>query len=472
MILSWNVRGFNDPLHIKEVSHLVNMYNVPIVGLYKTKLRKSLEVVNHAMFHQQWSYVTTYGSNGIGRMKVCWDTRRCNLTIVSQGNQWIHVWVEIFEEPKQFFLTFVYGSIDSAERMDLWNFLLATGSMTQPWGILGDFNAVRSQEERVGGREKWRESDNVLNRVLYSLGMDDLRGVGCSFTWSNRRSPPIVAKLDRVVINKEWIEAFRLSEAHFLAPTTSDHSPCLLRLSPSKRKAGAFKFFDFWRSHPGYGEALARGWSMEYTSLHMFRLCCRLKDLKCELKSLNRNHLSDISNRVDRARIELEALQMESLLGKPNIEEEKSAMAKFNKLARMEESFYKQKARATWLKLGDRNTSYFHSEVNRRANWNAITLLELPNGERITEQESIREEVVKHFQTILTRKDGGCQEVSVVGKLLKCSIASDHHAVLTQEVTSREIKETIFSMPSEKARARMVLLLSFINLHGAHLGLM
>ncbi|KAI4385947.1 hypothetical protein MLD38_003931 [Melastoma candidum] len=283
------------------------------------------------------------------------------------------------------------------------------------------------------------------------LGMDDLRGVGCHFTWSNRRSPPIVAKLDRIVINKEWIESFRLSEAHYLPPTTSDHSPCLLRMGLNKRKAGAFKFFDFWRHHPGYGEALLRGWANEYRGLHMFRLCCRLKDLKGELKMLNRNHLFDISKRVDQARLELQVLQQESLLGRPKMDEEKLALNKFNEIARMEESFFKQKARATWLKLGDRNTSYFHGEVNRRANRNAITSLQLPNGERVSEQEPIREEVLKHFEKILTRKDTGCQDVAIVSKLLRCGIKADQQALLTQEVTNREVKETIFNMANGKA---------------------
>ncbi|KAI4326763.1 hypothetical protein MLD38_032043 [Melastoma candidum] len=79
-----------------------------------------------------------------------------------------------------------------------------------------------------------------------------------------------------------------LPPTNYLPPTTSDHSPCLLRLGTSRKKAGPFKFFDFWRHHPGYVEALATGWGEEYSGLLMFRLCCKLKDLKVVLKKLNR----------------------------------------------------------------------------------------------------------------------------------------------------------------------------------------
>ncbi|KAI4329470.1 hypothetical protein MLD38_027856 [Melastoma candidum] len=420
-------------------------------GLYETKLRKSMEAANHALFRQQWKYVTVPGNNGVGRMKICWDDKRCRVIIITQGSQWVHTRVEIFGTPRPFFATFIYGSTDHKERVDLWNFLLSIGTPSEPWCIMGDFNAIRCPDERLGGRERWREADNVLNRIMYTLGLDDLRGTGCHFTWSNRRSPPIIAKLDRVIVNKEWIESYRLSEAHYLPPATSDHSPCVLRMGTMRKKAGAFKYFDFWRNHDGYAEALRRGWSGEYVGLHMFRLCCKLKDLKRELKALNREHLSAISSLVDKARLKLQTLQSESLNGQPKTEEEKLALEQFTKLARMEESFFRQKARATWLKLGDRNTSYFHGEFNRRANRNAITSLQLSDGSVITEPERLHEEIVKYFEGVLSKPDLGCHDEQRLAGFIEKVIKPESASTLVQQVTNREIKETMFSMPCGKA---------------------
>ncbi|KAI4363592.1 hypothetical protein MLD38_019794 [Melastoma candidum] len=357
-----------------------------------------MEVSNHMLFRQQWDYVTVLGNNGVGRMKVCWDNKRCKVEVVATGNQWIHTKVELMGESVPFLLTFVYGSNDREERLQLWNALLAIGQCRAPWCILGDFNVVRSPNEKLGGKRIWKESENVLNRTMHSLGMDDLRGVGCQFTWSNRRSPPILAKLDRAVVNRDWIETFRLSEVNYLPPTTSDHSACLVRLGVNKRKAAPFKFFDLWRFHPKFKDALTAGWSKEYRGLRMFRLCCKLKDLKVELKKLNREHLCDISGRVEQARTALQALQLQSLAGQPNLVEEQLALDNFLKIARMEESFYKQKARATWLRLGDRNTAYFHGEVNRKANRDAITSIQLNNGDRVADQGRIQQEFIEHFK--------------------------------------------------------------------------
>ncbi|KAI4371572.1 hypothetical protein MLD38_019789 [Melastoma candidum] len=337
MILSWNVRGLNDSLHIKEVGKLVSLYNICIVGLFETKLKSTVEEANHKLFRQKWSYVTTYDNNGVGRMKVCWGNKRCKLLVFWSGSQWVHTKVELLGEPKTFFLAFVYGSTEPIERLQLWNALLAIGQPMEPWCILGDFNDIRKPEERVGG-----ERDGG-RRIMFSIA-----------------------------------------------------------------------FCVHW-------------------------------DLKVELKKLNQEHLQDISMRVEQARVELQTLQIESLNGRPDWEWKKLAMDKFNQIARMEESFSKQKVRATWLKLGDRNTSYLHGEVNRRANINAITSLQSDNGERIAEQSRIQEEVVRHFEQTLNRKEVGCQDLQRISETLNAKIKPECQAQLIREVTNQEIKEAIFS---------------------------
>ena len=42
-----------------------------------------------------------------------------------------------------------------------------------------------------------------------------------------------------------------------------------------------------------------------------------------------------------------------------------------------------------WLKAGDLNTSYFHSQANQRNRWNFISKLVLDSGEILEEEQKI-----------------------------------------------------------------------------------
>ena len=70
---------------------------------------------------------------------------------------------------------------------------------------------------------------------------------GPFLTWSNRQGNSFLAKkLDRVIINDNWLLNFSHSIVDFLAPDVSDHSSAYIQLdmvlfSPPK----PFKFFNF-----------------------------------------------------------------------------------------------------------------------------------------------------------------------------------------------------------------------------------
>lgn len=47
-------------------------------------------------------------------------------------------------------LSFVYATCDSRERMILWQDL-SSANINLPWMVVGDFNVVAYQEEKIGG---------------------------------------------------------------------------------------------------------------------------------------------------------------------------------------------------------------------------------------------------------------------------------------------------------------------------------
>jgi hypothetical protein len=96
---------------------------------------------------------------------------------------------------------------------------------SKPWILCGDFNVVRQLSEKWGVdslNAYELEFDNCLN----SLEVTDLNFSGCLFTWNNKSegSRFIARKLDRVLVNEDWLCNFGRTCVDFSSGGISDHS--------------------------------------------------------------------------------------------------------------------------------------------------------------------------------------------------------------------------------------------------------
>ncbi|KAK3189478.1 hypothetical protein Dsin_029039 [Dipteronia sinensis] len=100
-----------------------------------------------------------------------------------------------------------------------------------PWIVLGDFNVSRSVGESMGGCSRISGAMEEFNDCLQSLELEDLRFSRFLHTWCNKRSNGCISKkLDRVLVNNDWLVKFENSEAIFLPPNISDHCPSMVKL--------------------------------------------------------------------------------------------------------------------------------------------------------------------------------------------------------------------------------------------------
>ncbi|XP_039044935.1 uncharacterized protein LOC120184579 [Hibiscus syriacus] len=131
---------------------------------------------------------------------------------------------------KNFCITAVYDSNDGSTRRQLWNQLNSLGCTVgnMPWLIGCDLNLILSAEES-----------------------------------SVYQDTNLTRKLDRVLVNSNWIETFPELYVEFQAPGDSDHCPTLVWLhkeAPIARYK-PFKFFNFWAMHPEFLSIVEKSWS-------------------------------------------------------------------------------------------------------------------------------------------------------------------------------------------------------------------
>ena len=366
--------------------------------------------------------------------------------------------VTIIQKQITFIASFIYGLYTRRDLASLWSWLrlISNREGHKPWVVLGDFNVVKTVDEKMGGLNSWSaESDDFVDCCI-DTQLDDLRYTGHQFTWSKGEGDSFLAqKLDRVLVNPSWLGIFGDSIACFLDPGSSDHSPMKVQLGIElHHRKTPFKFFDFWSQSPHFLTIVADAWKTHFWGSPPYRFCQKLKEVKRSLKELNSLHYSNLHQRAAQAKVRLHQIQelLRLSLGDPLLKEQESQVLNdFIDLSRAEESFFRQKSRISWLVEGDSNTSFFHNRVKERHNKNKILSLSKEDNSVVYEIAQIHQEAVTYYQNLFNQSvDSGFTDGDMEF-LGDNTISQFHSSELTNLVSREEIKNTLFSMDSKKA---------------------
>lgn len=135
--------------------------------------------------------------------------------------------------------------------------------------------------------------------------LQDMRCRGANYTWTNHQDPPhrICAKLDRTLINGNWLQLFPEAETWGLQEGISDHCPLLVNLSLKTQLAPRhFKYCNMWALHPHFRSLVLSAWNSgkSRNRLQLYNVLSKLKLVKQALRNLNRAHFNAI---VDKAKL-------------------------------------------------------------------------------------------------------------------------------------------------------------------------
>lgn len=72
-----------------------------------------------------------------------------------------------------------------------------------------------------------------------------------------------------------------------------------------------------------------------------------------------------------------------------------------------DESYCEQRARINWLKFGDKNTSFFHSQALQRRKTNFIHKLQNEDGKEMMALQKIEDVAQAYFQRLFSTEGGG-----------------------------------------------------------------
>lgn len=163
------------------------------------------------------------------------------------------------------------------ERRRLWSDLKDLCSIIPsiPWLVIGDFNVISQMEEMSDYYTIMPIPGNVqeFQHCLAATGLTDIYNKDLFFTWSNKRCNGYMGKkLDKMLVNDQWLEKFPNSKAEFLPPAFCNRCACTLKFQePVATKSGSFKIFAFLTKHKDFIKVVQESWGV-YN-------CCRYSNV-------------------------------------------------------------------------------------------------------------------------------------------------------------------------------------------------
>ncbi|XP_075088447.1 uncharacterized protein LOC142170438 [Nicotiana tabacum] len=248
----------------------------------------------------------------------------------------------------------VYAKCDAVERIELWDSLYAMASdMTIPWA----------------------EEDCIFKR------------------------------LDRCLANLEFQQRFPGVEITHLSKIGSDHCPMLIKCdieTPPIKKP--FRFLNFWVKHETFKSVVKANWQADFSADPFILFNHKLKKLKKALSSWSKSTYGDTFQRI--AILEevflVHERQFEARPTQQNRERLHLVQAQLIRYLAIEEAFWKQKSGMLWFKHGDRNTKFFHAQVNGRRKRLKISRIQNSMGNSLEEEDQIAEEAINFYKDQFT----------------------------------------------------------------------
>ena len=201
-IMSWNVRGVNDPDIRNIIRNFIRNQRVDLVCLQETKIKEMTTAVARSLGVgrlSDWRALNPEGS--AGGIILFWDKKAMELVDSEFGLVLISCLFKMVEGGFLWMFSGVYGPVERNLKEIFWEELGSIrGWWEGPWCLGGDFNEILSPSERARGG-LYTPPMKRFAEIVNELGLRDLPLQGGLFTWSGGRNGRSKSRLDRLIVS-------------------------------------------------------------------------------------------------------------------------------------------------------------------------------------------------------------------------------------------------------------------------------
>ena len=152
-LLSWNIRGCNNPLKKRLLKRKIQMENPAILFLQETKCNSEEMDILGRHFWKDARIVATHAIGAAGGLGVLWNPNLVSITNLYATRYMISTRFHVLGTTVRGVITNVYGLFQSNHKLAFPEEICSIEEWVgkEYWVIGGEFNLIRSLEEKKGG---------------------------------------------------------------------------------------------------------------------------------------------------------------------------------------------------------------------------------------------------------------------------------------------------------------------------------
>ncbi|XP_022031161.1 uncharacterized protein LOC110932111 [Helianthus annuus] len=361
--LSINARGIGGPVKEGWIKGLKLKNKVDFLMIQETKL-SDLSKLNVMKFWGNQDYGTeVVEATGLSGGLLCiWDIGIFEISGHVKNRNFLMVNRTIKGSQLKINIINVYAPQRTADKLCLWNKIREVmNGVDGMWVIAGDFNAVRSQDERKNSSFKNVCARNFNEFIFEENLMEyDLKGRKFTCIRDNGRK---MSKIDRFLVCQNFFNHWLDACLRGMSFSHSDHCPLLLTVNRKNFGAKPFRVYNSWMGMSGFREVVEMAANLQDDGNYQpdIKLMRKFHKIRDAIKEWRLEVSKKEEEAVLKAKEELEDLEkiMEerdlSDVEEWELVENKNVMMnfEFNKCDDM-----KQKSRIKWAIEGDENTKF------------------------------------------------------------------------------------------------------------------
>ena len=261
----WNSRGIAALGRKQYIDDTLVPLHVDYIGFQETKKENfSPSFLKGILGNRNftWNHLPAVGSAGgvlVGVNNDCFDVISWEVKKFSDS-----VIAKIKSRDKIVRITTVYGSAYEDGKQA---FISELHELFINWEgpalIGGDFNLVRSQEDKNNGKIDFKWVDK-FNMWVDMWALVEIDITGRMYTWSNNQANLVMSRIDRVFCSTCFDLLFPLATIKALPRVGSDHIPIIWDSGvPTVRKNKSFKFEKWWSTRVDFRDVVAKPWNVD-----------------------------------------------------------------------------------------------------------------------------------------------------------------------------------------------------------------